>query len=176
MAWQGTLAQMKQHGTKVYQTCTARDCEWWFIHNIDFLIMTYGPDYMLWDKFPPCLRCGGGSHFMAAPGDSTPYRPLMTSVAAAEHRRRWLRSFGFTRRDQARIKAMAETVTSNCGAASLNDLDVPFRVGACLHQDVGRSTGKILGEWAGRTLLYWPMVGMERDHWAARRPGPRKVP
>ena len=90
-------------------------------------------------------------------------------------RQAFLRGFGFSRRDIVRIKALAEATTGNGIPAALNDLDVPYRVGAVMPQDRRHSSGEELGEWAGRSLLYWPMTGAERDRWARRPRGPRKV-
>jgi hypothetical protein len=52
---------------------------------------------------------------------------------------------------------------------------VPYRVGACLPGHESRFTGGVLGFWAGRTLLWWPMNERERGVWAKRPPGPRAL-
>lgn len=100
---------------------------------------------------------------------------LRTSYRSDDDRRAFLLGFGFSRRDIVRIKALAEMTTKNFQPAALNDLDVPYRVGACWPGYERHSSGKVLGEWLGRVLLYWEMGGMEREHWQSRRPGPRKV-
>jgi hypothetical protein len=112
---------------------------------------------------------------MASPGPGTPFRPLQSNVSQQILHREFVLSFGFTRRDTTRIKAMAERTTPNKFEVALNDLDVPFRVGACMLGSERHSSGLVLGEWKGRALIYWEMRGMELDHWRARRPGPRRV-
>jgi hypothetical protein len=112
---------------------------------------------------------------MASPGPATPYRPLRSGQGGDLKRAQFLQAFGFSKRDIVRIKAHAESATALFVPAAINDLDVPFRVAACMAGDERHSNGQVLGSWAGRTLLYWPMMGAERDHWEARRPGPRKV-
>lgn len=175
MAWQRSLGEMKEHGTSVAQTSDCKCASRWVDLNLDALLTLHGPEWVLWDRKPPCPRCGKPGHYMASPGPGTPFRPLQTGVVAEEERARFLRGFGFTRRDIVRIKAMAETVTLQWTPAALNDLDVPYRVGACIDGDERHSSGLFLGRWAGRVLLYWEMIGAERDRWQSRRPGPRKV-
>ena len=175
MAWQGTLTQMKVYGTRLAQTASCRCAGRWVELNLDAMIATHGPEWMAWDKRPPCRVCGQPGHYMGSPGNSTPYRPLRTGFVHDAERRAFLLGFGFTRRDLVRIKAMAEATTPNYTPAALNDLDVPFRIGACWPGGERHSSGQLLGEWAGRTLLYWEMVGREREVWAGRRPGPRRV-
>ncbi len=116
------------------------------------------------------------AHYMASPGDSTPFRPLLSGMIRAAARRAFLRQFGFTKRDIVRIKALAAEVTQTYQPAALNDLDVAFRVGAHTRESAARCSGEPLGEWDGRVLVYWPMLGRELDRWRSRRPGPRKVP
>lgn len=177
MAWQGTLAQMRTHGTRVAQSCTTADCRRWVIHDIEHLIHVHGPEHRLWDRRPPCPMCGGKTHYLAAPGPSTPFRPLLSGLVADEVKRQFLKSFGFTPRDIRRIQALAEATTGGEVPAALNDLDVPFRVGACMPGMEGYSTGKVLGEWAGRALLFWEMNGREVEVWRRnRRTGPKAVP
>lgn len=175
LAWQGTLAQMKAHGTIVAQTASCRCPGRWVALDVDQLLARHDGDYRLWDRRPACPDCGRPGHYMAAPGPGTPFRPLLTGLVHDANRRAFLLGFGFTRRDIVRIKAMAETVTPTRGAEALNDLDVPYRVGACWPGDERHSSGQVLGEWAGRTLLYWEMRGSERDRWRSRPKGPRGV-
>jgi hypothetical protein len=175
MAWQNSLGEMLAHGTIVAQTTGCRCKGRWQVLSVEALIYSYGREFILWDRVARCASCGKEGHYMAAPGPGTPFRPLRTSVHQDVLHREFLRSFGFTRRDTARIRAMAERVTPNHPEVALNDLDVPYRVGACIRGEERHSNGLLLGEWAGRTLLYWEMKGFERDHWAARRRGPRKV-
>lgn len=175
MAWQGSLGQMKAHGSRLAQTAGCGCPNRWVELDLDALIAVFGRDHVLWDRRPPCATCGKRGHYMASPGPSTPYRPLRTGLSHDAERREFLRSFGFSRRDLVRIKRMAEATTSNSIPAALNDLDVPYRVGAVMPADRRHSSGEELGEWAGRTLLYWPMRGSERAVWAKRPRGPRKV-
>lgn len=175
MAWQKSLGEMKAHGTIVAQTTGCRCSGRWRVMSVDALIYAHGPDFVLWDRPARCATCGKVGHYMASPGPGTPFRPLQSNVSQGVLHHEFVRSFGFTRRDTARIKAMADRTTPERAEAALNDLDVPFRVGACMPGEERYSSGLVLGEWAGRVLLYWPMVGRERDHWQARRPGPRKV-
>lgn len=175
MAWQGSLGQMKAYGTRLAQSASCGCPGRWVDLDVSAMIATHGAEWVAWDKRPPCRVCGKPGHYMASPDRSTPYRPLRTGFAHDAERKAFLLGFGFTRRDLVRIKAMAEETTPNFAPAALNDLDVPFRIGACWPGGERYSSGEILGDWAGRTLLYWRMVGREREVWAARRPGPRKV-
>lgn len=175
MAWQNSLGEMKAHGTLLAQSTGCKCKGRWQALSIDALIYRHGPDFVLWDRVAHCAACGKAGHYMASPGAGTPFRPLRTSVHQDVLHREFLLSFGFTRRDTARIRAMAERCTPSHGIVALNDLDVPFRVGACMVGDERHSSGLVLGEWAGRSLLYWEMTGVERDHWARRRRGPRPV-
>jgi hypothetical protein len=68
-------------------------------------------------------------------------------------------TFGFTRRDVARIKALAESVTDLDVPAALADLDAPYRVQALPQEMAGRSNGTPFGAWAGRVLVYWVREG-----------------
>ncbi|HEY2357499.1 MAG TPA: hypothetical protein VGH86_08615 [Phenylobacterium sp.] len=177
LAWQGSLAQMKTYGTRVARACVATDCRRWVALNVDSLIAEYGPDHMLWDRRPPCALCGGKTHYMASPGPSTPFRPLLGGAVADQVRRDFLRGFGFTRRDVRRIKAMAEATNDLSEPKALDDLDVPYRVGCCRIGRESYSSGRVLGEWAGRTLLYWEMNQREAEVWRRkRRRGPKAMP
>jgi hypothetical protein len=177
LAWQGALRQMRAHGTRVAQCCTAPDCRAWALLEVDHLIAEFGEDHRLWDRRPPCRMCDRPTHYMAAPGPSTPFRPLLSGPVADEVKRRFLASFGFTRRDVRRIQAMAETCEPTYAPAALDDLDVPYRVGAIWPGQEMRSTGQYLGEWNGRTLLWWPMHAAEEDAWRRKRArGPKPVP
>ena len=175
MAWQRTLGDMKAHGTRLAQTASCKCNDRWVDLDVDALIAKWGAGWIAWDRRPPCTGCGTPGHYMASPGRSTPFTPLRTGFAHDRDRRAFLIGFGFSRRDVVRIKAMAEATTANSIPKALNDLDVPFRIGACWPGSERYSSGKVLGEWFGRTLLYWEMSGSERDRWASRRRGPRGV-
>ena len=171
LAWQGTLAQMKAQGTRVAQTCTEATCRRWAVLSVDNLVAEFGPDYILWDRRPPCAMCGGQTHYMAAPGPSTPFRPLLSGPKADAARRAFLNGFGFTKRDVRRIRAMADAASAEGRGdpAALDDLDVPYRVGCCYPGRESYSSGRLLGEWAGRTLLWWPMNDQEEEVWRRKR-------
>jgi hypothetical protein len=175
LAWQNTLGEMKAHGTMIAQTtgCTCRGR--WLVLNVDVLIHAYGSDFVLWDRPAHCAVCGKVGHYMASPTEGTPMRPLQTNVSQQVLHREFVLSFGFTKRDATRIKAMAERTTSGSLPVALNDLDVPYRVGACMLGEERHSSGLVLGEWQGRALLYWQMTGAELLHWRNRRGGPRPV-
>ena len=176
-AWQGTLEQMRRHGTRLAQTCITKDCRRWAPLHIDELIEDHGPDLMLWDRRWPCPACGGKTHFMASPGPSTPFRPLLTGNLADQVKREFLKTFGFTKRDVLRIQRMAAATASDREPREMNDLDVPFRIGSCWPGHEGYSTGRILGESHGSTLLYWEMNSAEADQWRrSRRTGPKPIP
>lgn len=80
-------------------------------------------------------------------------------------------SLGLTRRDIRRIQMMAEAMTDTWVPPALADLDVPIRVAVTAKGQEGRLSGEVLGEWAGRVLLYWRMTNRERETWARRRAG-----
>ncbi len=175
MGWQGSLGEMIERGTSVFQTCS--HCHWRDDVDLAALESRNGSDYMLWDKQPPCPSCGQRTHFMASPALSTPYRPLLSGLLAEEARRRFLRSFGFTPRDVLRIQRLAESATNGFLSKALDDLDVPYRVGACMPAEAARFSGQVLGEWAGRTLLWWRMNEREEEIWRQkRRTGPKPMP
>ena len=175
MAWQNTLGEMKAHGTRLAQTVSCKCTDRWIDLDVDELIANWGAGWIAWDRRPPCKTCGTPGHYMASPGPSTPYRPLRSSSVHPGVRRAFLIGFGFSKRDIVRIKAMAEATTANSIPKALKDLDVAFRIGACWPGSERHSSGLVLGEWLGRTLLYWEMLGAERDRWARRRRGPRPV-
>ena len=93
----------------------------------------------------------------------------MSDAQKREQHRTWLKGFGFSDDDWRRIKNLAADVTPNYCPAALDDLSVPVRVGACLAGDRSRSSGRLLGTFDGRALLYWPMRESERESWARRR-------
>lgn len=77
-------------------------------------------------------------------------------------------TMGLTRRDVARIKAMAEAVTENYTPAALADLDAPWRVCA-LPRGENKGSGEVFGEWAGRVLVafYRPAPGISQAEYQA---------
>jgi hypothetical protein len=176
LAWQATLASMRQHGTRLAFTCG--DCRAWVVQDVPELIRELGLDTSLWGERPPCKLCGGTGHYMASPGPSTPFTPLLGGALSRAERQAFLRQFGFTKRDIMRIQALADEVTQTYRPAALNDLDVPYRVGAQLAGEAGGGTnGEALGQWNGRILVWWAMNEREREAWEKkRRTGPKPVP
>lgn len=172
-AWQRSLGEMRDHGTILAATCTARGCGHWQPLDVLALIERFGEAWSPWNRQPRCTRCGHKGHYMASPGRGTPMRPLRAGLAATEARRAFIAGFGFSARDVVRIRAMAESATATWTPLPLNDLDVPFVIG--VEGPAGLNGAKILGEWEGRTLTYRAMNPAERACWAARPPGPRKV-
>jgi hypothetical protein len=185
MDWQSTLGAIKAHGSRLAITgCSCPDA--WRLLDVDVLIAELGEGGWLWDVRPVCPRCAARRHYLCAPGSgSTPFRPMTTpggklqalheEVHGKAERQAFLRSFGFSKRDVLRIRAMAETATPHYTPVAMNDLDAPFRVGACIAGDERHSSGQILGLWKGRTLLWWGMNALEREAWARRPKGPRPV-
>lgn len=74
-----------------------------------------------------------------------------------------------SRRDVARIKALAEQVAAAGGGeipAALGDLDAPWRVAALPPEAAARTSGEAFGTWAGMTLVAWwrgPLSALTRD-------------
>lgn len=76
-------------------------------------------------------------------------------------------SLGLSPDDVARIQALAESLGPHDGSTHpLTDLSVPIRVVAVRKGEESRFSGEILGEWAGRSLLFWRMTNRERALWA----------
>lgn len=175
MAWQGTLAQMKAHGTRLAQTASCECRGNWVEIDVDKLLAEHGPDWSAWDRRPPCARCGKPGHYMASPGTGSPFRPLRTGYRHDAERQAFLRTFGFSRRDIVRLRALAEMTSRRARPRPLNDLDAPYVVSACMPGQEHRHAGKVLGHWAGRTLLYTEMNEAERHVWDMRPKGPRPV-
>ena len=181
--WQGTLGAMKARGTLVQLAsceCSRRRSE----VNLDDLIATLGEDADLWDRRVACDRCGKARHYMATCGAGTPFRPLITNgrevrwppgVEKARARRAFVKAMGLTKRDVARLKALAESVTENYTPAGLQDLDVPYRVQALRPAEASRGSGKPMGSWAGCSLVCWPLMDRDLEQWQRRPKGPRGV-
>jgi hypothetical protein len=176
LAWQSTLGAMKEYGARVQLAgcaCPARPVD------LDPLIEKLGPKAELWDMRVPCPSCGESCFYMASPAPGTPFGPLLRAQvfgpAYVAKRKAFLDSFGFSQRDVLRIKALAEAVEGLSSPAALADLDTPYRVGAVRAGEESRTSGQVLGHWAGRVLVYWKMSGREFDVWERRRPGPRRV-
>ena len=79
-------------------------------------------------------------------------------------------ALGLSRDDIARIQALAESLSPLDGSTpALADLSVPIRVVAVHRGEESRFSGEVLGEWAGRSILFWRMTNREREAWAAGR-------
>src|SRR4029453_1851930 len=91
MAWQGTLGQMKAHGTRLAMTCTAPGCGLWVALDVGALIAKHGEAFRPWDGRPRCVSCGQPGHYMASPGEGTPFRPLLSGPEYQARRRTFLK-------------------------------------------------------------------------------------
>lgn len=76
MAWQSTLGEMKRYGTRV--RLMGCGCPHWSEVDLDEMIAALGEDGSLWDRRPPCPKCDRLQHFMASPGEGTPFLPLLS--------------------------------------------------------------------------------------------------
>jgi len=76
LAWQRTLGEMIAYGTLLAQSCG--HCKKWTPLDPRDLAPLMGEEATLWDQRPSCPACGRPSHFMASPGQGTPFRPLVT--------------------------------------------------------------------------------------------------
>ena len=87
------------------------------------------------------------------------------------------RSLGLTRRDRARIRAYAVTVTSESpDAKGLADLDVAIFVTARrMIADPVPEPYRAFGQWEGRELLFRDFNAGERAVWERRPKGPRPL-
>jgi hypothetical protein len=172
LAWQNTLGEMRRYGTLLALCCARPKCKHWDPIDVGAMIATHGEAWAPWDHFPPCPRCRKPAHYMASPAESTPFRPL-SSFASEIERQAWLKGFGFTRRDVARIRAAAERLAADLPQryhipASLNDLDTPYRVQPMPPHLEPRCNGQYLGEWAGMSLMVWRMTEPEMRVWRRR--------
>ena len=79
MKWQGVLCDMKHYGGVAIWTCP---CGRWADLELDDMIHILGADGSLWDRMPPCddESCDRLAHFMAAPGQGTPMRPMLSLI------------------------------------------------------------------------------------------------
>lgn len=78
--WMSTLDKMKAHGTIIRASCQGKDCRHWWDWPVDDLIRQIGSDKAsVWDRQPPCERCGAEILFLVSPGRGTPFRPLMST-------------------------------------------------------------------------------------------------
>jgi hypothetical protein len=80
MEWQSDLKSMKAHGTLVTLGGCKGGTSHWVEQDLDQLIKEMGEDGSLWDLRPSCPRCLTLQHFLASPGPSTPYRPLLSGL------------------------------------------------------------------------------------------------
>lgn len=68
-----------------------------------------------------------------------------------------------SRRDIARIQAMAEQVTEAHQPPILEGLDAPIRVGACLPGQETYLGAHVIAAWRGRLVLGWPLSRKARN-------------
>lgn len=79
-------------------------------------------------------------------------------------------TLGLTKRDVRRIQLAAEDMTdAGSPPPALVDLDVPVRVVFCAKGEEIRFSGELLGEWAGRSIVYWHMNEKEKATWRRNR-------
>lgn len=77
MEWQSDLRGMKKHGTRIRASCENKDCRHYWDWPVDDLIKELGSDKAsLWDRSPPCERCGEPILFLASPGEGAVFLPL----------------------------------------------------------------------------------------------------
>jgi hypothetical protein len=183
LEWQSDLAGMKKHGTRIRASC--QTCGHWWDLDVDEMIRELGSDKAsLWDRSPPCEieACGGIATCHASPGPGTPTRPLVSidlppgvelpiQSLSDGWRGYWATPTrehiphadkGFTERDWRRIKALALSVTDNHMPAALDDLDAPYRVGACTPEWESRFSGRKIATFRGMVILAWPKEGRRR--------------
>jgi hypothetical protein len=79
MGWISDLAAMREHGTRVIRTGCGCGC-WGDVDLGTMAQQLRGWDMTLWDCRPPCPLCGELQHFMASPGASMPFRPMISAV------------------------------------------------------------------------------------------------
>lgn len=178
MAWEATIGGMVSIGAQVRRVCSARTCGR-SDESVDLVTMleAEGPQSTLWNRRPVCPHCGERGHYMASPAAGTVHRPLLSDYAWQAAKYQLLRSFGLTKRDVQRIKAFAERVkTSAPYSKGLSDLDAGVYVTARRMSAVPiPKPYELMGEWAGRDLLYRRFNEAERGIWAQRPKGPRPV-
>lgn len=178
LSWEATLSGMVATAAHVRRVCTARSCgrsdE---AIDIRAILEAEGPQATLWNRRPVCPHCGERGHYMASPAAGTVMRPLLSDHAWQAAKYQLLHSFGFTRRDVQRIKAFAERVKSSAPyAKGLSDLDAEVYVTARRMSALPIPKAyELMGEWAGRDLLYRRFNDPERRLWQSRRGGPRPV-
>ena len=111
-AWQGNLGQMQDARTAVKVAgCTCPQPI-----DIKAMIARHGEAMSLWNRTAICSGCGVRGHYLARGG--AVFLPLVSSerttglppgsIPAFEDRAALWRGIGFTKRDAARIRALAE--------------------------------------------------------------------
>jgi hypothetical protein len=81
-----------------------------------------------------------------------------------------LSTAGFSPEDIERIEALWSQVTELSSPAALDDLSVPYRVGACRAIDAHRFSGLPIVSWGGKSILLWQMTEREREAWKRKKP------
>lgn len=165
---------MRRAGTHVIASCDKPGCGHYWTVDLGQMISEIGSqEATLWDRHGPCERpgCDGTVSYLASPGPGTPKRPLISMHAAGglpieAWMDRWvgldatpcinpLAAIGVGWRDWIRIRDMVLSTHRLYHPAALNDLSIPYRVGACPAGEESRSTGEAFARYAGRTILVW---------------------
>lgn len=130
-----------------------------------------------------CARCGHARQWLAAELAGAPASLTVGAIAARlvcgqgscrsrtgtlavlrpPDRRPSARRRHLSRRDIARIQAMAEQVTETHQPPILEDLDAPIRVGACLPGQETYLGAHVIAAWRGRLVLGWPLSREARN-------------
>src|SRR5262245_55521566 len=92
LAWQRTLAGMQKHGARAALACTAPGCGLWSPLSVAALVKEFGPEATLWDRRGTCANCKAQAHYMASPGEGTPFVPLFTGPEYEARRKAFLKS------------------------------------------------------------------------------------
>lgn len=103
LAGQATLGGMLAHKVRLAFCCTAKGCDAWVLQDVAALVAEARRHGSVWNERPRCATCGARGHWMASPGASMPFMPLLTGQLRDAERRAFLRQFGFTKRDVLRI-------------------------------------------------------------------------
>lgn len=131
-----------------------------------------------------CARCGHERHWLAGELAGAPAGLTVGAVAARRvygqdgcrsrtgtlavlrppDRRPSAQRRHLSRRDIARIQAMAEQVTEGRQPPILEDLDALIRVGACLPGQETYLGAHVIAAWRGRLVLGWPLSRKARNN------------
>lgn len=130
-----------------------------------------------------CARCGHGRQWLADELAAAPAGLTVGAIVARlvcgeggcgsrsgtlavlwpPDRRPSARRRHLSRRDIARIQAMAEEVTETHQPPILEDLDAPIRIGACLPGQETYLGAHVITAWRGRLVLGWALSRKARS-------------